>query len=304
MSESNKKIIFWGSPQFALPSLKVCHALGLLNLVITKPDKPAGRGNTPLPTPIKEYALQNNIDFLQPESLDKEFMASLEKYLPATFLVIAYGKIIPQEVLDLSELRAINIHPSKLPILRGPSPIQTAILRGFENTAVSLMQLDEKMDHGPILGQIEVKIDPEDDYISLSNKLSDISASLIQHNLLSYLNNEIDPQIQDDNQATFSHMIKKEDGEIDWNKSAKELHHQIKAFVVWPSSFTDLGNIRVKINKARVVDQSLSPGQIFSDNKKLIIGTADKALEILELQPSGKKNMTASDFLLGYQNKL
>ena len=127
----NKKIIFWGTPFFALPGLKALHDLGLVNAVVTQSDKPAGRGQKLQVSPIKQYAETNNIPLIQVDDLDKNFVKNLKKFLPATFIIVAFGKMIPQDILDLSELRALNIHPSQLPLLRGPSPIQSALLEGF-----------------------------------------------------------------------------------------------------------------------------------------------------------------------------
>lgn len=302
-NKEQRKIIFWGTPEFAVPSLKSLYELGLVSLVVTQSDKPAGRGQKIVSSPVKKYCLENNIEFLESENLDEQFVLSLKKYLPATFVVVAYGKLIPQNILDLSYLEAINIHPSKLPELRGPSPIQTAILKGLDSTALSLMQLDKKMDHGPILGQIEASIEPNEDYFALNDKLSQLGANLLKDKILDYLNSKLGPLAQDDSRASYCKLIKKEDGKIDWNKSGLEIHNQVRAFVAWPSSFTKLGDLDIKIIKTEIVDKTLAVGEIFYD-KEIIVGTGDKSLRILELQPSGKKIMTASEFIRGYQRFL
>ncbi|MDP2812095.1 MAG: methionyl-tRNA formyltransferase [bacterium] len=297
------KIIFWGTPEFAVPALKFLLKLGIIQLVITQPDRPAGRGQKIAVSPVKKYCLENNLKFLEPDNLDDKFILALQKYLPATFVVVAYGKIIPQNILDLSALPAINIHPSKLPQLRGPSPIQTAILRGFESTAVSLMQLDKKMDHGPILGQIEAKIWPNEGYLALAGRLSQLGAQILEMKLLDYLNGQLNPLSQDDSQATYCQLIKKENGKIDWHKSAREIHNQIRAYQPWPSTFAKLGDLTVKIIKAEIVDKDLAPGEILF-GREIIIGTASAALKILELQPKDKKIMSATEFIRGYQKYL
>ena len=304
METINKKIIFWGTPLFALPSLKVLHDLGLVSAVVTQADKPAGRGKQLVSSPVKEFTLQNNIDILEPLKLDEAFINDLQKYLPATFVVVAYGKIIPQEILDLSELESLNIHPSMLPILRGPSPIQTAILRGFDSTGVSLMQLDKKMDHGPILSQIKAKISSNEDYFALSERLAEVGAELLEKNIIAYLDDKIKPQAQDDSQATFCKMIAKSDGQIDWQKSAQDIHNQVRAYVDWPGSFVKLNNLDLKILATKISEQDLGPGKILIENNKLFIGCGNKSLEILRIQPAGKKIMTADEFIRGYQNKL
>ncbi|MCB9802637.1 methionyl-tRNA formyltransferase [Candidatus Nomurabacteria bacterium] len=298
------KIIFWGTPDFSLASLKALDQLKLVSAVVTQADKPAGRGKKIQISPVKQYALEHDLFIFQPEEFDERFINELKQFLPATFVVVAYGKIIPQNILDLSEKPALNIHPSRLPILRGPSPIQTALLEGFSSTAVSLMQIDQKMDHGPILGQIEAKIEAEDDYLSLSQKLAGLGAELLAKNILDYLAGNSEPQIQDDDSATICKLIKKEDGKISWQKPAEDILNQIRAFVAWPGSFTKLKGLEFKIQKAKISDQKLAPEEIKIEKEKLFIGTQTEALQILELQLAGKKTMLAADFIRGYQNKL
>lgn len=299
-----KKIIFWGTPEFSLPSLEALVKLDLVKAVVTQSDKPAGRGQKLNISAIKQFALEHDIFVLQSDSLDEAFANELKQFLPATFVIVAYGKIIPQEILDLSELPALNIHPSKLPVLRGPSPIQTALLEGFETTAVSLMQLDVKMDHGPILGQIEVKITPEDDYISLSEKLSEIGGQLLFKNISLYLNGQLQALAQDDAQATICRLIKKEAGLINWQDPAQKILNQIRAYISWPKSSATLKELEFKIEKASLSTLKLNPGEVKIEKDKLFIGSQTVALEILQLQPANKKSMSAAEFVRGYKNKL
>jgi methionyl-tRNA formyltransferase len=304
MSSSSKKIIFWGTPEFALPSLQALLKLDLVKAVVTQPDRPAGRGQKIVISAVKQLAQDNNLPVLQFAKLDDDFITALEKYLPGTFVIVAYGKIIPQIVLDLSELKALNIHPSKLPELRGPSPIQTAFLRGLKATAVSLIQLDAQMDHGPILGQEMVKIELNDNYLSLSKRLADLGAVMLNKLISSYLEGKIEPQPQADSQASFCQMLKKEDGQIDWSKPAQEINNQIRAFIDWPTSFTTFKKIEVKIIKARVVNESGRRGEVIFRDNKMLVGAGQGCLEILELQPAGKKPMNAQDFMRGYKQKI
>lgn len=299
-----KKIIFWGTPEFSLPSLEALVKLDLVKAVVTQIDKPAGRGQKLNISAIKQFALEHDIFVLQSDSLDEAFVNELKQFLPATFVIVAYGKIIPQEILDLSELPVLNIHPSKLPVLRGPSPIQTALLEGFETTAVSLMQLDAKMDHGPILGQIEVKITLEDDYISLSNKLSEIGGQLLFKNISLYLNGQLQALAQDDAQATICRLIKKEAGLINWQDPAQKILNQIRAYISWPKSSATLKELEFKIEKASLSTLKLNPGEVKIEKDKLFIGSQTVALEILQLQPANKKSMSAAEFIRGYQNKI
>ena len=298
-----KKTIFWGTPEFAVPSLEILVKKNLVEAVVTQPDKGSGRGKKILSSPVKQLAEENSLPVLQFNNLDDSFVTELKKYLPATFVIVAYGKIIPLEILDLSEKTAVNIHPSQLPELRGPSPIQTAILRGFKATAVSLMQLDEKMDHGPILGQIQANISPNDDYLTLSTRLAALGAEILDKKIVDYLEDKLTPLPQDDSQATFCQLLKKEDGQIDWSKSAEEVNNQIRAFVMWPGSFTKLKDVEVKVTKSKVVEEKLAPGEILIDGR-LIVGCGGKSLEILEIQPAGKKVMTAEEFIRGYGDRV
>ena len=300
----SKKVIFWGTPQFSLPSLKVLYKLDLINVLITQPDKKGGRNNKLLTYPLKDYALKHNLPLLQPYKLDFNFSKELEKYLPAIFIIVAYGQLIPQEILDLSELQSLNIHPSQLPILRGPSPIQTALLKGFDTTAVSLMQIDEKMDHGPILEQREVIIDQEDNYLSLSEKLSIIGSQLLADNITKYLKKELKGKEQDHSKATFCKLIKKKDGKIDWSNSAQDINNQIRALNPWPSTFTTIKDLYLKILKVNIVDKELKEKEILIEDNKLYIGTGTQALEILELQVAGKRKIATKEFLRGYSKKL
>ncbi len=299
-----KKIIFWGTPEFSLPSLEALVKLDLVKAVVTQSDKPAGRGQKLNISPIKKYALEHNLFVLQSDVLDEAFVNELKQFLPATFVIVAFGKIIPQAILDLSELAALNIHPSKLPILRGPSPIQTALLEGFSSTAVSLMQLDAKMDHGPILGQIEAKIESTDDYLSLSHKLSQVGGELLAENITHYLNSELKAIPQDDTKTTICKLIKKEAGIINWQAPAINILNQIRAYITWPKSSASLKDIEVKIEQAKISELKLNPGEIKIINTQLFIGTSTNALEILKLQPANKKSMSSAEFIRGYQNKL
>ncbi|MFA5126510.1 MAG: methionyl-tRNA formyltransferase [Patescibacteria group bacterium] len=298
--EENKKIIFWGTPQFSLPSIESLFSLGLVAAVVTQADKPAGRNRQPKSSPIKQFAQKHQLPVISPLKLDDDFVSELKKYLPATFVVVAYGKIIKQAVLDLSARPTINIHPSILPALRGPSPIQTALRQGLSETGVSLMQLDAQMDHGPILAQIKLKIEPNDDYLSLSERLAALGAKLLSDNIIKYLAGVLPATAQDDSQATFCKLINKEQGEIDWHKPATEILNQIRAFRVWPTSYTRLNNLELKIIQARLASINLAAQEVLIREGKLYIGTGAGALEIISLQPANKKIMTAAEFVRGY----
>ncbi|PWB38249.1 MAG: methionyl-tRNA formyltransferase [Parcubacteria group bacterium] len=304
MAVSNKKIIFWGTPDFAIPSFRILLALGLVKAVVTQPDRPSGRRQKISSSPVKKTASIYSLPILCPERLDEDFVFALKKYLPATFVIVAYGKIIPQEILDLSELCAINIHPSALPVLRGPSPIQTALADGLKETAVTLIQLDDHMDHGPILAQQNIDISSEDNFESLSAKLAIVGGKILAGSIISYLDGGLAGKSQDDRAATFCKLIKKEDGDISWQDSALKIHNKVRAYNPWPSVYTDLNGIKIKLIKTKLSDQELRPAQFAVENNHFFVGTDDGSLEILEIQPEGKRIMMAGEFIRGYEKYL
>jgi methionyl-tRNA formyltransferase len=300
----DKKIIFWGSPLFSLPSLQVLFDLGIVAAVVTQADKPAGRNLKPQSSAVKIWAQEHNIKVLDPLKLDDNFILELKKLLPATFVIVAYGRIIKDQVLSLSELPAINIHPSLLPILRGPSPIQTTLLNGQKETGVSLMQLDAQMDHGPILAQVPVNIFDNDDYFTLSERLANVGADLLQKNISDYLAAKIEAKAQDDSKATICKLINKEDGLITWQETSANILNKIRAFKLWPGTYTKIAGLDLIISEAIITNIKLKPAEILIKDNKLFIGTQDFALEITKLKPANKKLMSAPEFIRGYQNKL
>ncbi len=301
-----KKIIFWGSPEFALPSLETVHKLGLVSAIVTKADKPQGRGLNLEACPVKLRALELNLPVLSPVKLNEEFIAELQPYLPATFLIVAYGKIIPQTVLDVSQLPSLNIHPSLLPKYRGPSPIQSALLNGETATAVTLMQLDAEMDHGPLIEQILVPIDQRDYFPQLHDKLSQIAADVLKQSLQGYLDGSLNTRAQNDDEATYCQLLTKEQGQIDWNNTAETIRNQIRAFSVWPSCYFSWNGKSIKIIEADVVFavNDKKPGELYRHGDELYVNCRLEALSILKLQLEGKREMTAQEFLNGYGDKL
>ena len=297
---SDKKIIFWGTPEFALPSLRALLVLGLVKAAVTQPDRPAVRQRTMSSSAVKKIAQLRSWPVLTPEKLNAGFIEELKKYLPATFVIVAYGKIIPQNILDLSQLKAINIHPSALPILRGPSPIQSTLLHDYQATAVTLMQLDKQMDHGPILAQHPVAIDPEDDYEILSNKLSILAGKVLSGTIITYLDGGLSPRPQDDSRATYCQLLKKEDGQISWRDSALKIHNMVRAFNPWPGVYTEVNELSVKFIKTKLADLDLRPAEFKAQDNRLFVGADDGSLEILQIQPEGKRVLTAAEFIRGY----
>lgn len=332
MMMKDKKIIFFGTPNFALPTLTALQQASYnIVLVVTKPDQPVGRNLIKTPSLIKilsqqfGYQICNNLTDLKLKISDLK---------PDLGVVVAYGKIIPKEILDAFPLGCLNLHPSLLPKYRGPSPIQSAILNGDQETGVTIIKLDEEMDHGPIVRNYQLPITNNQTLKSLHDQLSREAAKLLIETLPDYLSGKIKPVPQDDRQATYTKIITKEDSRIDWQKNAEEIERQIRAFYPWPGSFTEIKTknnkiLRIKILSARlakglhgtegllVAEGSASAGDLplaeakasatdvgkfQQKNGHLYVQGSDGVLEILRLQPEGKKVMTAKEFINGYIN--
>lgn len=304
------KIIFAGTPEFALPSLQkiVKHFTLAEILVITQVDKPVGRKQIIAPPPVKVLAERLGLTVWQPKSLkNKIWFDNIKMFNPTVLIVVAYGKIIPDNILNIPRLGGVNVHPSLLPKHRGPAPIQAAILNLDNETGVSIMLLDAEMDHGPILAQEKIKLNKTETGESLHNKLSALGADLLIKTLDKYLNHEITAKEQNHAQATYTKLIQKEDGKIDWQEKAEVIEAKIRAFSPWPGAFTRFADQRLKLsdvslNKRRLID-NYQPGQVFFNNQDKtlqIAGGDQKSLIIHSLQLEGKKNLAANEFLRGY----
>lgn len=302
------KVVFIGTPAFSVPYLKSLIGSDLFEVkaVITQPDKPTGRQQIITSSPVKITAQVNNLLIFQPEKLkaDDEIIEPLRELEPDFMVVVAYGQIIPTQILALAKLGNINVHPSILPKYRGASPIQNAILNQEKSTGLTIMLMDEKMDHGPILTQKEISLDGTETNESLHQKMSDkINTDFLLNTLIKFANGEITPQAQDDNQATYCKQIAKEEARINWHQSARKVSAQIRAFYPWPATWTTLNNKRVKIfPPISVIKKSAEPGKIFLDDKKLAVACQLDALLIDQLQIEGKNKAKAKDFLAGHQD--
>ncbi|MFC1595175.1 methionyl-tRNA formyltransferase [Patescibacteria group bacterium] len=282
---NNPEIIFFGTPEFAVPTLKALINNGYKPIaVVTAPDKPVGRKQIITPPPVKILAEKHSIKIIQNGEIPRADLG----------IIAAYGKIIPKSIIDSFPKGIINIHPSLLPKHRGASPIQTAILNNDSETGVTLMLTDEKMDHGPILAQSKIQVTNDKMFTELHNELAKLGAELLIETLPKWLNKEIKPIEQNHSKATYTKILKKEDGKIDKNKSCDAILRQIKAYEKWPTSWTIFKtknkDIRIKILKAKKGGEK---------NDELTIVVKDGFLIIEELQPEGKKPMTARDFLNG-----
>ncbi len=314
---NNTKIIFMGTPEFSVPCLDALIANGYnISAVITKPDKPKGRGQKLFASAIKIKAIENSLTLWQPEKISDSFINKIKKINPDVIIVVAYGKIIPKKLLEIPKFGCINLHPSLLAKYRGSSPIQSAILNGDKITGNTLMLLDEKMDHGPILSQSQIVIDNSDTYEILLNKLADQGAKLLISILPKYLQNKIKPVKQDHRRATYTAKITKQQAEIDWKRNAEEILNKIKAFNPIPTAFTMVDEnlptrfsfqkkegkkIPLKIYSAKVTNLKLNPGEYHINKEKFtfIIGTDTDAISILELQLPGKKRVGIKSFING-----
>jgi len=304
MEHSFYKLVFFGTSDFAVPILeRLVSEKWKIVAVITQPDRPKGREGKLSPTPVKIAAEKMKLPIHELPSLKSEEAKDFIKSLRADLgLVVSYGVIIPGDVLRMARLGFVNIHPSLLPKYRGPSPIQTAILNGEIATGTSIMVVDEKMDHGPIIAQEEVAIKDSDDYTSLHNRLAEVSSQLLAEKLPKWILGNLKETVQDDRRATFTKTLNREDGKINWKKPAEAISRQLRAFSPWPGVWTNLNGVRHKILKARPAEDApeLACGQILSSGTHLFVGCGNKTtLEIKRLQPEGKKQMNAEEFLRG-----
>jgi methionyl-tRNA formyltransferase len=305
----NTKIVFMGSPEFAMPTLQAL--VGKFNVVgvVTKPDRPAGRGRKLTPPPIKSLAEEYGLPVIQPPRLRQpDAIEQLHNWKPGVIVVAAFGQILRPQVLDLPPQGCINVHASLLPRWRGAAPIRAAILHGDSQTGITIMRMDAGIDTGPILSQRAIPIEAGDNAETLGEKLARIGADLLIETLPGYLVGQISPTPQEDGLATYAPMLEKADGELDFNRSAIELERQVRAFYPWPGAFTHIwqGEL-LKILRASVVrisdlDRTLEPGRRTVYHSLPAIGAVGGLLVLEEVQPAGKKPMDGGVFLRGARN--
>ncbi|WP_141266254.1 methionyl-tRNA formyltransferase [Thermodesulfovibrio sp. Kuro-1] len=293
-------IIFFGTPEFAVPSLKALISRSeKILLVVTQPDKPKGRGKNLQAPEIKKVALQYELPLCQPEKIkDDNFIKKLKSLNPEFAIVVAYGKILPKEILEIPKHGCINLHASLLPKYRGAAPIQWALINGEKITGVTTMIIDEGLDTGPILLQKEISINDEDNAETLSEKLSVIGAELIIETIDKMRKGIITPKPQT-GEITYAPQLKKDDGKINWNNSARKIFNLVRGTYPWPCAYSFLKDERVKIIKTEVLEGNAAPGLIIKAKNELIVGTQEGLLRILLIQPEGKKIMTAKEFISG-----
>ncbi|MEW6585004.1 MAG: methionyl-tRNA formyltransferase [Nitrospirota bacterium] len=294
------RIVFFGTPEFAVPSLKaLLESDEEVAAVVTQTDKRKGRDSTPTPAPIKKLALERGVRVLQPRNMrEPEFLSELESLMPDLIVVVAYGKILPPRILTLPRRGCINVHASLLPKYRGAAPIQWALLEGEKKTGVTTMLMDEGLDTGAILFQEEVDISADDNAETLGRKLSVIGASVLMKTIGRIGEGSLLP-IPQSGAASFAPPLKKGDGRIDWSKPAEQLRNFVRGMYPWPGAYCYLNHERIKITGVTVLDGSGEPGSIVNAEERLVVGTGRGLLSIVELQPEGRRIMTARAFLRG-----
>jgi methionyl-tRNA formyltransferase len=301
-------LVFCGTPRFAVPTLsKVVEAGFHVHLVVTQPDRPKGRGLELVSSPVKERTLQLGLPIVQPEGIkrNEEFQAQLSKIKPDAILVVGYGRIVPQWMLDLPPLGNINLHASLLPKYRGAAPIQWAIARGETVTGVTTMRIDAGLDTGDILLQEEVLIAPDDTAETLAPKLADVGAELTVATLRGLQARGVHPCQQDGAQATLAPILRKEDGLIDFSRTATEILNRMRGFQPWPGAYTKFRGKNLQVWKASLVKGALPSAELRVEGDHLLAGCGENTtIELLELQLEGKKRTSAADFLRGYRPQL
>lgn len=301
---NGKKIVFMGSPQYAVPILEALHEKYQVAGVITQPDKPVGRGKKIQSPPVKILAEKLGLPVLQPEKIrGNDFLQDLAALAPDVVIVAAYGKILPKAILDFPKFGCVNVHASLLPKWRGASPIQCAILNGDAATGATIMLMDEGVDTGHILSQREVQIEPDDTAESLSTKLSISGAQLLAETLPEYLAGNLKAVAQKDEEASYTRMINKEDGELKFTRDAAGLERRVRAYYPWPICFFKWNENVLRVIKAKINQtKELACGQRGILDKFPCVGTSTFDLKLLEVQPSGKRIMSGKDFLNGARN--
>jgi methionyl-tRNA formyltransferase len=294
------RIVFMGSPDFAVPALTTLAAHFSVVGVVSQPDRPSGRGMTLTPPAVKVEAQRLGIPFIQPEKLKQpEALQQLQVWNPDLIVVAAFGQILRPNVLDLPKYGCLNIHASLLPRHRGAAPIQAAILAGDAETGITIMKMDAGLDTGPMLLQRAIPVGAEDTGGNLLEKLSKLGGELLLETIPAYISGKLAPQSQPTEGATYFGMIKKEDGLLDFTRPAVELERRIRAFSPWPGTFMLWNNAPLKIHKAHVKISRAETGKHVVVDGLPAVGTAEDLIVFDELQPAGKKSMPGKAFLAG-----
>ena len=301
---SKLKTIFMGTPDFAVPCLEVLQAKTEVLAVITQPDRPKGRGHNLQASPVKQKALEYNLPVLQPEKIKtEEFTAELEKLQPDLIVVVAFGQILSQRILDIPPLGCVNVHASLLPRYRGAAPIHWSIINGEKETGVTTMLMDAGLDTGDMLLKDKVAITEEMTTEELHDQLMAMGGKLLAETVDGLANGTITPEKQDDSISNYAGMLNKETGHIDWSKSAREIHNLIRGLNSWPVAWSMKDGKNYKFWRTKVENSNSDkvPGTVVELRKNsFCIATGEGLLEVLEIQPPSKKRMSAGDLLRGH----
>jgi len=307
-SVTGPRILFMGTPRFAVPSLKALVERGFnVVWVVTQPSRPRGRGRRTSPTPVKEFALKHGLPVSEPAGVrDEGFVRWLRSLDLDLIVVVAYGKILPGEVLSVPRLGCVNLHASVLPRYRGAAPINWAIMNGDRKTGVTTMLMEEGMDTGPVLLTEEVTIGDDETAGELSERLSELGADLLVRTVRLFAEGRIEPRPQDDSIATYAPMLRKEDGRIDWKLGAIEIKNRVRGLEPWPGAYTYWKGRLLKIHSGDALETDahgdVEPGTVVGVSKGgIMVKCGEGVFEIKELQIEGKRRMTADEFVRGYR---
>jgi methionyl-tRNA formyltransferase len=300
------RVVFMGTPEFAVPALEALIDAHQLVGVVTQPDRPAGRGRRLAPSPVKQVALERGLPLFQPQSLrTPEAVAQVAAWEPEVTVVAAFGQILRQDVLDLPPHGCLNVHASLLPRWRGAAPVPAAILAGDEITGVTIMRMDAGLDTGPILAQREAPIRPDDTQATLEERLARLGAALLVETLPPYLAGDLVGQPQPEEGVTYAGQLRKQDGLLDWSIPASELDRRVRAFHPWPGAFTTWRGRRLKVLRAALLPGwrgDAPPGTVFALADGVAVATGEGALCLEEVQLAGKRQMAISTFLCGQRD--
>lgn len=301
-------LIFIGTAEFGIPTLEEISKTYSPDLVVTQPDRPAGRGKKIRKPSIKKRAEKLNLEIYQPENINqKSSIKKLKQLSPDILLLVAYGQILGKQVLSLPTIGPVNLHGSLLPEYRGPAPINWAIIEGEKETGVTTIFMDEGVDTGHILLQEEVPINKDDTAGTLHDRLAKVGAKLVIETLNQLESGQLEPEPQDPKTGSYAPKLERKDGEINWGKPSEEIYNQIRGMNPYPGAFTFYGGMRLKIHKSSMhkMKSSENPGQVIDfTNSGITVTTGDGLLELLEIQPEARKKMSGTDFVNGYDLKV
>jgi methionyl-tRNA formyltransferase len=302
--EGKLRLVFFGTPEFAVPSLRTLAAQPdfAVVLVVTQPDRPAGRGRGLQPPPVKVLAQELGLPSWQPETLrTAEAEARLAAVAPMLAVVVAYGKIIPASMLSIPRHGFLNVHPSLLPRYRGASPIQAALLNGDAITGISFAVMTPELDAGPILRQFAIPIVPDDTGVTLGARLAEVAAELLADTIRDWIAGRIVPIPQDEGEATYTRPLTKADGRVNWSEPAERIERKIRALQPWPCAWTTIGGRRLILLRTRLIEteMNLAPGCLSVMPTVVLVGTGTRPLALETVQPEGKRAMSALDWWRG-----